>query len=62
MTKYIPKSVLRGVMVSDEILILCEVELTNTGYKDLKMGIIEDKNEVLNTMYKQKHDKDIVPD
>ena len=39
-----------GVMVSDEISILCEVELTNTGFKDLEMEIIEDKNEVLNTM------------
>jgi polyisoprenoid-binding protein YceI len=39
-----------GVMVSDEISILCEVELTNMGFKDLKMDIIENENEVLETM------------
>lgn len=39
-----------GVMVADEISILCEIELINTGYKELKMEIQEDENEVLNTM------------
>ena len=39
-----------GVMVADEISILCEIELINAGYKELKMEIEEDKNEVLNTM------------
>ena len=51
-----------GMIVSDEISILCEIELTNNGIKDLKMEIIEDKNVVLSTMYKQKHDNDIVSD
>jgi polyisoprenoid-binding protein YceI len=32
-----------GVMVSDEISILCEVELTNIGFNDLKMEIIQDE-------------------
>ena len=49
-------------MVSNKISILCEIELNNNGIKDLKMGIIEDKNVVLSTMYKQKHDNDIVSD
>ena len=49
-------------MVSDKISILFEIELTNNGIKDLKMEIIEDKNVVLSTMYKQKHDNDIVSD
>ena len=49
-------------MVSDKISILCEIELTNNGIKDLKMEIIEDKNVVLSTMYKQKYDNDIVSD
>ena len=62
MTKHIPKLILRGVMVSDKISILCEIELTNNGIKDLKMEIIEDKNVVLSTMYKQKYDNDIVSD
>ena len=39
-----------GVLVSDEIYILCEIELTNTGFKDLKMELIADENEVLDTM------------
>lgn len=38
-----------GVMVADEISILCEVELTNMGFRDLKMEIEETNNEVLNT-------------
>lgn len=49
-------------MVSDKISILFEIELTNNGIKDLKMEIIEDKNVVLSTMYKQKYDNDIVSD
>lgn len=39
-----------GVMVSDEIVILCEVELTNVGFKDLKMELKENKNDVLEIM------------
>lgn len=39
-----------GVLVADEVSILCDVELINTGYKDLKIEIEEDENEVLNTM------------
>ena len=39
-----------GVMVSDEIIILCEVELTNIGLKDLKMETEKDGNEILDTM------------
>ena len=39
-----------GVVVSDEIIILCEVELTNIGLKDLKMEMAEDRNEILDTM------------
>ncbi len=39
-----------GVLVSDEISILCEVELTNIGFSDLKMEEIVDENEVLETM------------
>jgi polyisoprenoid-binding protein YceI len=39
-----------GVLVSDEILIFCEVQLTNMGFKDLKMEMIENENEVLETM------------
>jgi polyisoprenoid-binding protein YceI len=39
-----------GVLVSDEISILCELELTNMGFKDLKMEVIENANEVLETM------------
>lgn len=39
-----------GVMVSDEISIICEVELTNIGFSDLKMEIIENENKVLETM------------
>jgi polyisoprenoid-binding protein YceI len=39
-----------GVMVSDEISILCEMELTNMGFNDLKMDVILDANEVLETM------------
>lgn len=39
-----------GVLVADEIYILCEVELTNIGYKDLKMEVVEDENAVLDTM------------
>ncbi len=39
-----------GVLVSDEISILCEVELTNIGYRDLKMEIVEDENAVLDSM------------
>jgi osmotically-inducible protein OsmY len=39
-----------GVLVSDDILIFCEVELTNIGFKDLIMEVIENKDEVLDTM------------
>ena len=39
-----------GIMVSDDISILCEVELTNVSFKDLKMDILENENEVLETM------------
>jgi polyisoprenoid-binding protein YceI len=39
-----------GVLVSDDITILCELELTNIGFKDLKMELENDKNEVLDTM------------
>lgn len=39
-----------GVMVSDEISIICEVELTNIGFSDLRMEIIENENKVLETM------------
>jgi polyisoprenoid-binding protein YceI len=39
-----------GVMVSDEINILCEVELTNIGFKELRLELIEDEKEVLDTM------------
>jgi hypothetical protein len=39
-----------GVLVSDEILILCEVELINIGFKDLKMEVVEDENAVFDTM------------
>ncbi len=39
-----------GVMVSDEISIICEVELTNIGFEDLKIDIVENENEVLETM------------
>lgn len=37
-------------MVSDEISIHCEIELTNIGFKDLKMEIIEDAEKVLDMM------------
>ena len=36
-------AVASGVTIFDEISILCEIELTNTGFRDLKMEIIEDK-------------------
>lgn len=39
-----------GVLVSDEIFIICEVELTNIGSKDLIMEVIENKDEILDTM------------
>lgn len=39
-----------GVMVADEIMILCEIELTNVGSKDLKMELEADKNEALEIM------------
>lgn len=39
-----------GVMVSDEIVILCEIELTDVGFMDLKMELEVDKNEVLEIM------------
>jgi polyisoprenoid-binding protein YceI len=39
-----------GVIISDEIFILCEIELTNIGFKDLKMEVIEDEKKVLDTM------------
>ena len=39
-----------GVVVSDDIFILCEMELTNVGFKDLKMEVIEDENIVLDIM------------
>ncbi len=39
-----------GVVVSDDIFILCEMELTNVGFKDLKMEVIEDENKVLDIM------------
>lgn len=39
-----------GVLVSDEISILCEVELINIGFKDLKMEVVEDENAVFDTM------------
>ena len=39
-----------GVLVSDEISILCELELTNIGFKDMKMEIEESEKEVLGTL------------
>jgi polyisoprenoid-binding protein YceI len=39
-----------GVLVSDEISILCEVELTNIGFKNLKMEVVEAENAVFDTM------------
>jgi polyisoprenoid-binding protein YceI len=34
-----------GVMVSDEVSILCEIELTNVGFKDLTMELETNANE-----------------
>lgn len=36
------------VLVSDEISILCEVQLTNIGFKGLNMELVGDNNSVLN--------------
>jgi polyisoprenoid-binding protein YceI len=39
-----------GVLVADEISIICEVELTNIGFKDLKMKLVEDEKKVLDNI------------
>ena len=39
-----------GVLISDEISLVCEVELVNIGFKNLSMNLITDENEILETM------------